>query len=74
MENGYGCKVTVVPSSTIPAVTSIAETGKPDIATELWVNRAISTKAQKHVWTYQLCSCRGSPAWTFFDLKRMAFF
>ncbi|MCU9847575.1 ABC transporter substrate-binding protein [Defluviimonas sp. WL0024] len=40
MENGYGCTVTVVPSSTLPAVTSIAETGEPDIATELWINTA----------------------------------
>lgn len=40
MENGYGCTVTVVPSSTVPAVTSVAETGEPDILTELWVNGA----------------------------------
>lgn len=38
MEQGYGCTVTVVPSDTNPAVTSVAETGKPDIVTELWVN------------------------------------
>lgn len=42
MEQGYGCRVTVVPSSTLPSVTSIAETGKPDIVTELWVNTAPS--------------------------------
>ena len=40
MEQGYGCSVTKVPSSTLPAVTSIAETGKPDIATEIWLNSA----------------------------------
>ena len=40
MEEGYGCAVTVVPSDTIPAVTSVAETGKPDIITELWINSA----------------------------------
>jgi glycine betaine/proline transport system substrate-binding protein len=40
MEQGYGCKVVKVPSSTLPAVTSIAETGKPDIATEIWLNSA----------------------------------
>ena len=40
MEQGYGCKVTNVPSATLTAVTSIAETGKPDIATELWLNSA----------------------------------
>ena len=37
MEQGYGCEVTVVPSSTVPAVTSVAETGEPDIVTELWL-------------------------------------
>ncbi len=38
MEQGYGCTVTKVPSSTVPSVTSVAETGKPDIITEIWVN------------------------------------
>lgn len=38
MEQGYGCKVAVVPSSTVPAATSLAENGKPDIVTEMWVN------------------------------------
>lgn len=36
MEQGYGCSVQAVPSTTVPAVTSLAETGKPDIVTELW--------------------------------------
>lgn len=40
MEQGYGCKVVTVPSSTLPSVTSVSETGKPDIVTELWVNSA----------------------------------
>ena len=40
MEQGYGCKVTTVPSSTPTALTSVAETGVPDILTELWVNTA----------------------------------
>ncbi|MEQ9547395.1 MAG: ABC transporter substrate-binding protein [Marinobacter sp.] len=40
MEQGYGCDVTVVPSDTIPAVTSVAENGEPDIVTELWLNSA----------------------------------
>jgi glycine betaine/proline transport system substrate-binding protein len=40
MEQGYGCEIKTVPSSTIPAVTSVAETGKPDIVTELWYNSA----------------------------------
>jgi len=38
MENGYGCDVSVVPSDTVPAVTSVAENGEPDIVTELWLN------------------------------------
>ena len=36
MEQGYGCTVQVVPSSTTPAVASLAETGEPDLVTELW--------------------------------------
>ena len=38
MEQGYGCDVQKVPSSTVPALTSLAETGEPDILTEVWVN------------------------------------
>ena len=38
MEQGYGCNVQVVPSSTVPALTSLAETGEPDILTEVWAN------------------------------------
>ncbi|MGC8120706.1 ABC transporter substrate-binding protein [Marinobacter sp. VGCF2001] len=40
MEQGYGCDVTVVPSDTVPAVTSVAENGEPDVVTELWLNSA----------------------------------
>ena len=38
MEQGYGCDVQKIPSSTVPALTSLAETGKPDILTEVWAN------------------------------------
>ena len=38
MEQGYGCKVTKVPSATVTAATSLSENGKPDIATEMWYN------------------------------------
>ena len=38
MEQGYGCAVQKVPSSTVPALTSLAETGEPDILTEVWAN------------------------------------
>lgn len=40
MEEGYGCKVTTVPSASIPALASLAETGEPDILTEIWTNGA----------------------------------
>lgn len=36
MEQGYGCTVQTVPTSTVPAIASLAETGQPDIVTELW--------------------------------------
>lgn len=38
MQEGYGCDVTKVPSASTPALASVAETGKPDILTELWVS------------------------------------
>jgi glycine betaine/proline transport system substrate-binding protein len=40
MEQGYGCDVTVVPSDTTPAMTSLSENNEPDIVTELWSNSA----------------------------------
>jgi len=40
MENGYGCDVQIVPSSTVPALVSVAETNEPDLVTELWINGA----------------------------------
>ncbi|MGB0439145.1 MAG: glycine betaine ABC transporter substrate-binding protein [Paracoccaceae bacterium] len=40
MVQGYGCDVTVVPSATNTAITSLAENGEPDIVPELWVNSA----------------------------------
>lgn len=38
MAQGLGCDVQTVPSSTVPALTSLAETGEPDILTEVWAN------------------------------------
>ena len=38
MTQGYDCNVNVVQSDTVPAVTSVAENGEPDIVTELWLN------------------------------------
>ncbi len=40
LEVGYGCNVTVVPTDTVPAVTSLAENGQPDIVPEVWKNSA----------------------------------
>jgi glycine betaine/proline transport system substrate-binding protein len=38
LEQGYDCAVRTVPSATVPAVTSLAENGEPDIVTEMWTN------------------------------------
>lgn len=38
LEKGYDCKVSLVPSDTVPAITSMTEKSEPDIASELWVN------------------------------------
>lgn len=38
LEQGYGCSINMVPSSTVPSLASVAETGEPDIVTELWTN------------------------------------
>lgn len=40
LEQGYGCNVALVKSDTIPAITSVAENGEPDIVTNLWPNSA----------------------------------
>lgn len=40
LEEGYGCTVSLVPSDTIPAITSVAENGEPDVVTDLWLNSA----------------------------------
>ncbi|MEM9576675.1 MAG: ABC transporter substrate-binding protein [Pseudomonadota bacterium] len=36
MEQGYGCTVKTIPTTTVPAIASLAETGEPDVVTELW--------------------------------------
>ncbi len=40
MTQGYGCDVTMVPSATTTAITSVAENNEPDVVPELWVNSA----------------------------------
>ena len=38
LENGYGCKVTLVAGDTMPPFTSMNEKSEPDMAPEFWVN------------------------------------
>ncbi len=38
LENGYGCKVTLVAGDTMPTFTSMNEKSEPDMAPEFWVN------------------------------------
>lgn len=40
LEQGYDCSVTLINSDTIPAITSVAENGEPDVVTDLWLNSA----------------------------------
>lgn len=40
LEQGYGCSVAMVPSSTTSAIVSLAENSTPDIVTEMWENAA----------------------------------
>ncbi|MGI9524120.1 MAG: glycine betaine ABC transporter substrate-binding protein [Hyphomicrobiaceae bacterium] len=40
MARGYGCTVTKVRTSTVPAIADVGATGKPDVITELWVKSA----------------------------------
>ena len=67
MEQGYGCKVTLVPSATVTAVASMSETNKPDIATEVWVNSAALypklVKAGKVVTLAKVLSDGGEENW-----------
>lgn len=67
MEQGYGCKVKTVPSATVTAVASMAETNKPDIATEVWVNSAAAypplVKAGKVITLTNVLSDGGEENW-----------
>lgn len=67
LEQGYGCSVQTVPTSTVPAVTSVAETGKPDIVTELWLNSVpLYSKLEeqgKIVTATKVLSDGGQDAW-----------
>jgi glycine betaine/proline transport system substrate-binding protein len=38
LENGYDCTVSIISGDTVPTLTSMAETGQPDIAPEAWVD------------------------------------
>ena len=67
MVQGYGCEVQKVPSSTVPALTSLAETGEPDILTEVWANSTPSyeplLKENKLVELGHVLSDGGIEAW-----------
>lgn len=38
LEQGYGCTTSLVPTDTVPAVTSLAENQQPDFVPEIWAN------------------------------------
>ncbi|MDB1124239.1 ABC transporter substrate-binding protein [Vibrio algarum] len=38
LEQGFGCKASLVPGDTTPTSTSMLEKGEPDIAPEMWTN------------------------------------
>lgn len=67
LEQGYQCSVQTVPSSTTPAVTSVAETGQPDILTELWLQSAPAYKGLeeqgKVITVGNVLSDGGQDAW-----------
>ncbi len=47
LEEGYGCRVELVPGDTMPTATSMSEKGEPDIAPEIWMTslREVIAKA-----------------------------
>jgi glycine betaine/proline transport system substrate-binding protein len=67
MVQGYGCNVTVVPSATTTAITSLAENGEPDVVPELWVNSAPAYEGLaaegKVIKAADVISDGGSEAW-----------
>lgn len=38
LNNGYGCKVDITTSDTVPAITSLVEKGQPEVVPEAWVD------------------------------------
>lgn len=40
LEQGYGCDIAMVPSSTTSAIVSMTENGKPEVLVEMWENTA----------------------------------
>ena len=40
LEEGFDCKVTMIPGGTVPSFTSMVEQSQPDIMGELWPNAA----------------------------------
>ena len=38
LEAGFGCKVELLKTTTVPGMTAQVDTGKPDVISEAWVN------------------------------------
>lgn len=60
LEEGYGCKVEMIPGATLPSFTSMNEKGKPDIASELWIN-AVQEPLEKALAAGTLHSVNSGP-------------
>ncbi len=67
MEAGYGCEVQLVPTDTVPAVTSLAENNEPDVVPEVWKNSATVyaelEEAGKVVTAAQVFANGGEEGW-----------
>ena len=60
LEQGYGCKVELIPGDTMPTFTSLNEKGEPDIAPELWIN-AVRAPLKAAMEEGRLHSANGNP-------------
>jgi len=49
LQVGYGCKIEMIKTTTVPGVTSQVEKGTPDVISETWINsiRSVFTKGVK---------------------------
>ncbi len=60
LEEGYGCKVSLVPGATTTTFASMSEKGKPDVAPELWTN-SLSEPLAKAIASGSLHSVNDGP-------------